>query len=146
VELRSSDPQPGDNHLRPHLRIRNSGPAVRLSELRVRYWYSEPSNAAQQAHCDWAQVGCGNLLLRFGTVSPARTGANRYLEVGFGTGAPTLASGGTTGELQLRANKTDWSNYAEADDYSYLPGGPFARTGRVTVYRNGRLVWGTEPR
>lgn len=140
VELRSAEPRVTDNHLRPHLRLANAGAPVALSELTVRYWYSEPSQAGQQAHCDWAAIGCRNLSTRFGAA-----GAARYLEVAFGPGAGTLGTGRGTGDIQLRANKVDWSNFDERDDWSYLPGGAFARAERVTLYHRGRLVWGREP-
>ena len=40
----------------------------------------------------------------------------------------------------------DWSNFAEADDYSFDPTKlSFADATRVTVYQNGTLIWRTEP-
>jgi hypothetical protein len=45
-----------------------------------------------------------------------------------------------------RFNKDDWSNFAEADDYSFDPTKlSFADWTRVTVYQNGTLIWGSEP-
>jgi len=46
----------------------------------------------------------------------------------------------------VRINKNDWTNYNEANDYSYDPTKTsFADWNRVTLYRNGQLVWGVEP-
>ncbi|HEX8528701.1 MAG TPA: T9SS type A sorting domain-containing protein, partial [Cytophagales bacterium] len=74
------------------------------------------------------------------------TGANGYLEVGFATAAGSVAAGGNSGEVQARFSKTDWSNYVEAGDYSYdATRTAYADWNRVTLYRNGVLVWGTEP-
>ena len=40
----------------------------------------------------------------------------------------------------------NWTNYNEANDYSYdATKTAFADWNRVTLYRNGALVWGTEP-
>lgn len=74
--------------------------------------------------------------------SPA-AGASHYLEVGFGSG--TLAAGASTGEMQLRFNKTDWSNFDEADDYSRSTNTAYADASKIGVYVGGTLSWGTAP-
>ena len=48
--------------------------------------------------------------------------------------------------MQNRFAKNDWSNYDERDDYSFDPTKTaYADWSRVTLYRNGVLVWGAEP-
>jgi hypothetical protein len=43
-------------------------------------------------------------------------------------------------------NKNDWSNYDETNDYSFdATKTAFSDWNRVTLYRNGVLVWGIEP-
>jgi hypothetical protein len=45
-----------------------------------------------------------------------------------------------------RMNKSDWQNFNEANDYSYDgTKTSFADWNKVTLYRNGTLVWGVEP-
>jgi len=76
-------------------------------------------------------------------VSPPRTGADSYLLVGF---QPyTLAAGASSGEIQMRINKTDWSVFNEVDDYSYGTGTSYIDWTKVTVYQDGTLIWGTAP-
>jgi len=119
---------------------------VDLSTVTVRYWYTADSTQPQTWVCDFAQVGCTNLTARFVAVSPARTGADTYLEVGFKAGTPALAAGAATGDIQDRFNHADWSNYNQANDYSFNASATaYADATRVTVYVNGTLVWGTEP-
>ena len=65
--------------------------------------------------------------------------------MGFAAGAGTLAAGANTNEIQTRFNKNDFTNYHEADDYSYLSTLTFTATTKVTAYLNGSLVYGTEP-
>ena len=85
-------------------------------------------------------------LESFVTVSPARTGADTYLLVGFSSGAGSLAAGASTGEIQARFNKNDFSNYTETGDYSCDPTKTtYTDWNKVTLYQNGTLVWGTEP-
>jgi endoglucanase len=100
---------------------------------------------AQNAACDFATINCTNVTMSLVQVSPVRTGANFYLLVGFTAGAGTLAAGANTNEIQIRFNKVDFTNYHEADDYSYVSSTSFATTAKVTAYYNGALVYGTEP-
>ncbi|MEP6654068.1 MAG: cellulose binding domain-containing protein [Myxococcales bacterium] len=152
VQYRAVAPSPGDNQIRASLNIVNGGgTSIPLRELKIRYWYTVDTSRAQTVHCDFAQVGCSRITGQFVTVSPARPGADRYLEVGFTNTAGNLAPGARTGEIQGRVQKTDFSNYNEANDYSYTTSsGVPAPTSlvdwtRVTLYRNGVKVWGTEP-
>jgi len=66
------------------------------------------------------------------------------VEVGFLNG--TLAAGQDTGDIQLRVNTSNWTNFNEADDYS-LEGGQtaYGENTRITVHRNGTLAGGIEP-
>jgi hypothetical protein len=71
--------------------------------------------------------------------------SDTYLEVGFSSNAGYLAAGDYL-DMYLRINKADWSNYAEANDYSYDGAKTvMTRWNRITLYRNGNLVWGVEP-
>ncbi|MNF00268.1 Beta-mannanase/endoglucanase A precursor [compost metagenome] len=86
------------------------------------------------------------MLGSFVKLTPAATGADYYVEISFTAGAGSLAPGANTGEIQLRINKTDWSNYNEAGDYSYDPSKTsFTDWERVPLYLNGTLAWGLEP-
>jgi hypothetical protein len=70
--------------------------------------------------------------------------ADYYLEVGFTAG--NLAPGASTGQIQNRFNKNDWSMYTQTNDYSYdASKSQFADWSKVTLYLNGKLVWGIEP-
>jgi endoglucanase len=49
-------------------------------------------------------------------------------------------------ETQARFAKSNWSNYTETGDYSFDPTKiSFTGWDHVTLYRNGVLIWGTEP-
>ncbi|MEV0096081.1 cellulose binding domain-containing protein [Streptomyces sp. NPDC050738] len=147
VQYKNNDSNPTDNAIRPALQVVNTGTgALNLSQVKVRYWFSgEAGSTVYQTWCDWAAIGAAKITSRVVAAATAKTGADRYLEVGFTSGAGSLAAGASTGEIQLRLNKSDWSNFSEADDYSRGTNTAFADAPKIAVYVNGTLVWGTAP-
>jgi hypothetical protein len=146
VQYRAGDTNATDNQMKPQFNVVNRGSvSVPLVELTLRYWLTDPS-ASEMFFCDYAKLGCSSIVGRFGAPPAPRPRADRYLEIGFTEGAGALAPGGETGEIQARCQKADFSPYQEADDYSFDPAATvFADAPRVTLYRQGVLVWGTEP-
>lgn len=131
----------------PHFEIVNSTTSsVSLSSLTIRYWFTADGTQAQQFWCDYAVVGCSNLTGTFVPLASPTSTADTYLQVGFSSGAGSLAANGNTGDLQTRFNKSDWSNYNQANDYSWNQNQTsYAAWSQVTLYLNGQLVYGTEP-
>lgn len=147
VEYANGNTTAAANIPRPHLRIvNNTNASISLSSLTMRYWYTSDGATSQQFWCDYAQAGCSNITGAFTAMaSPAGT-ADTYLQVGFSSAAGSIAVNGNSGEIQLRFNKGDWSNYNQANDYSWSPTQTsYASWSQVTLYQNGQLVWGTEP-
>lgn len=121
--------------------------AVRLSSLTLRYWYTIDGAQSQTFNCDFAQVGCSNISARFVPVSRPSPSADWYVELSFSPGAGSLAPGQSSGEIQTRFHKNDWSNFDQSNDYSLDPDQQFVYEDwpKVTLYMNGVLVWGREP-
>ncbi|PKN95408.1 MAG: hypothetical protein CVU44_01615 [Chloroflexi bacterium HGW-Chloroflexi-6] len=151
VEYMANDTgAPNDNNIKPRIKIvNNTAEAIPLSQIKLRYWYTSDSNQPQTFNCDFASVGCGNLTGVFVQLPDnslnKTTVSDTSLEIGFAESAGSLAAGGWT-EMYLRFNKNDWSNYTEANDYSFdasrmAPGA----WDRITLSRNGGLIWGVEP-
>lgn len=145
VQYRSSDTSAGDNQIKPGLQLVNTGTgAASLPSVTVRYWISSDNGATTYGSwCDWSPLDCSTVTHRVVAASTPKAGADHYLEVGFTSGS--LAPGTSTGEIQLRLSKTDWSNFDESDDYSYGAGASYADASKITVYAGGELVWGIEP-
>lgn len=146
VQYQCGDPTtPGDNAVKPFLKIVNNGAsAVDLSTLKIRYWYTKDGTVGENFTVDYQGTLSSKSVITGSFADDAR---GHYFEVGFTSGAGILAAGGgNTGTMKLRANKTDWSSYSETDDYSYdSTKTAFADWDKVTLYRNGILIWGTEP-
>jgi endo-1,4-beta-xylanase len=135
------------NQIQPYFKIVNGGSSVAMSGLKIRYWYTwEGTSQTQQFACDYAQVGSGNVTGSFVRLTTPVAGADSYVEIGFTAGAGTIATGGNSGEIQSRFNKSDWSVFTQSNDYSYdATKTAYADWTKVTLYNNGVLVWGTEP-
>ncbi|MCW5253558.1 MULTISPECIES: cellulose binding domain-containing protein [unclassified Streptomyces] len=132
----------------PWLTVRNTGSApVRLADVTLRYYFSaDAPNASYRFACDWAVRGCANVTGAFGTLSPGTATADRYLEIGFTAGAGSLAPGATSGDLQLRFHRADWSQLRQSDDHSFAADRTsYADWTRVTAHLGGATVWGTVP-
>ena len=148
VQYYRPDPNATDNAVKPHFKIFNTGTnSVALSQLTIRYWYTIDTPVdAETAVCDYAVLGCNNITLSNVTLSPVRTNADRYFQVGFAPGAGNLVGGGNTGEIQVWFHKNGWGLYSESADYSYdATKTTYGDWIRATLYQNGTLVWGTEP-
>jgi hypothetical protein len=112
----------------------------------LRYWFTRDGGAnTYQAFCDYAVITCAKVSQTVVNLSAARPGADAYLQVGFTASAGTISGTANTGQIQLRLHKTDWSNFSETADYSYLSTSTAADFTKVTGYYDGVLVWGTEP-
>jgi len=124
-----------------------------LANVTFRYWFVIGGTDTPMLSIDYAQIGSASITSKFVAVSPALTGANEYLEVGFAASAPTLTLFGDTGQIQLHAHTASYSSFdpTPTSDYSYRPcaagdtGNTYASAPTITGYINGQLAWGTEP-
>ncbi|MEN1988257.1 glycoside hydrolase family 6 protein [Paenibacillus hubeiensis] len=138
VQYHAGDTNAADNQIKPYFNIKNTGnTVVNLSDLKLRYYFTKEGSAAMDSAIDYAQIGGSNIQ---------RTFADGYVELSFTAGAGSIPAGGQSGDIQLRMYKTDWSNFDETDDYSYDPTKTsYQDWSKVTLYKDGSLVWGIEP-
>lgn len=134
------------NGISPKIKLYNTGNTnVKLSEVKLRYYYTIDGDAAQSFWCDWSSAGSGNVTGTFAAMPSAKPGADHYLEIGFTTAAGELPAGASI-EVQVRFSKSDWTNYTQTGDYSFNgTDSNYADWSKVTGYISGSLNWGVEP-
>ena len=146
VEFYNTNTQADSNSIYPKFRLTNTGSTpINLADLKLRYYYTIDGEKAQNFWCDWSPVGSSNVIGQFVKMTQSTTGADYYLEVSFSSGAGALQPN-TPIEVQCRFAKTDWTNYNQANDYSFNSSATYYATwDKVTAYLSGNLVWGVEP-
>jgi len=149
VQYLAADTSTMGQAVKPHYKVLNAGSsAVPLSQLTIRYWYTlDAPIDTELSQCDFAQLGCSNIILTNVTLSPAKATADHYFQVAFAAGAGNLAAtNGNTGEIQIWFHKSGWTVYTQTNDPSFdATKVAYADWNKVTLYQNGTLVWGTEP-
>ncbi len=132
------------NQINTYLNVANEGNVpVDYSGLTVRYWFIADGDKPLIYNLDYAELGNGNVKNKLVKVN--RSGADTYLELSFADGLGQFYPASSTGLIQQRVNKSDWSAFNEANDYSYKVAAPLAENTKITAYLNGTLVYGQEP-
>jgi endoglucanase len=120
--------------------------AIPLSDLTVRYWFTEDGADPLDYACEYALVGCANITGAFVPLSPAVTGADHYLQLGFSAWAGSLAPGASTGGIQNEIFQSSYAAMTQTNDYSFNAADTiFTPNPGITVYDDGTLIYGTEP-
>ncbi|MEO6520032.1 MAG: cellulose binding domain-containing protein [Mucilaginibacter sp.] len=134
-----------NNIIRPNLKIVNADSVtVAYNQITMRYWFTAENYAGMNTWMDYAQLGNSNVSMRYVALAQPCNGALGYMEYSFPLSG-NLSAGSNTGPIQSRFANQDWSNFNESDDYSYQNSTNYATNNHITLYRNGMLIWGTEP-
>jgi hypothetical protein len=132
--------------IRPFLQIRNTGPTpVALSQLELRYFYTNDGAQGEVVDCYFAETDCHDLVASIVTLTPARPRADHYLSVKFTANAGNVRVNDTW-SLEPAVHEPSFAAYDQAGDYSYdASKTAYSAHDEVCLYRNGTLIWGTEP-
>lgn len=146
VRLRSGRREIRSNNPAPELELVNDGVwPVPLMGLELRYWFREITTVGvrQIADLDWASPGRDKLRVEI--LPTGRGGQDYYVAVTFpNAGEATLPVGGSV-EVKLRFHKEDWSEHDQSQHYSFAPLDTYIDWDKVTLYQEGKLIWGKEP-
>jgi len=144
LDYQDGNSNPSSNQIQPALKLTNTGStAISLSDVTIRYWYTSDTTQAQVFTCDYVTIGCKNTVGKIVMMQPARPGADTYLEISFTGG--TLPANASV-EIKVRVHKSDWSNYNQSSDYSFVPdASSYIPAQRIGLYYKGTLMSGSEP-
>jgi hypothetical protein len=143
VECYNQNTAATSNQIYFYLKLINTGTsAITLSDVKMRYYYTIDGVKPQNFYCDFSSVGSANVTGTFVTMATPIADADTYLEVGFLSGAGSLAANGGYVTVQVRIAKIDFSNYIQTNDYSFNPSTSPVTWPKVTAYVSGVLVWG----
>jgi hypothetical protein len=142
------------NSPHPAIKLINVGAAtVNLSDLSIRYWFTNDGATSETAVIDFATNSAnqqiqGNITTTFTPVT--RQGADTFLQLGFtDVAANTMTGNGGTVVIDARFNSLNPAfgiTYTQTNDYSFdATKTALADWTHVTVYRQGTLIWGIEP-
>ena len=122
-----------------------SSSAITLSNVTMRYYYTCDTSASETFTCDYSTAGTANVTGTIVSMSPTYSTADTYLQIGFASGAGSIAAGGSV-DVQGRIYKSDWSNFTQTNDYSFnATATTYVDWTYVTGYVSGVLQWGTAP-
>ncbi len=152
IHARNPDLNTNDQWIKSYFRIVcNTGEEVSPFELKVRYYFTRDNHSLNELNpikytCQLENPYTGTLhnytnlaLYDYGPI----TGVDTCLEVTFSSGAPTFKGAGQYALMELViAAETPFD---ETDDYSLVLSTSFIPWEKITLYRNGILVWGIEP-
>lgn len=120
----------------------DTGQAVPLSQLTLRYWFAgDPRYLA--VVIDWATLGESHVTTRVVADSQGKQGG--YIELGFDQGAGDLAAYGTSGPILVRYHRVDWTAIDPVHDFSYRASTTDGTWTHIDLYIGQRRVWGSIP-
>jgi hypothetical protein len=125
--------------------INNSASTVDLRDVTLRYYFDADATA-YGANCTQTALRCSNITEAIGVPASPVPRANRYLQVGFASGAGALAPGQTSQAIGLQLYRMDHRELDQTHDRSFdATITHYAPSRLVTAYVGGVLSWGTEP-
>lgn len=159
---------PGDHashEPHPFLLLTNDGPNVRLSRIKVRYFFSAEVSGNWQADYFWATKLNGAPLdsgkgfspgpqLSVQPWSPAQPDADHRLELSFEPASTVVLPSGKSLEVRAWFRTDAEGQLIQSDDWSFVPssaaprsveGFVYRENAHVALYVDDHLEWGAEP-
>jgi hypothetical protein len=149
VQSSTSNTGAVSNQLYINVRIHNTGTVSEaISSLDLKYWYSKEGTNPEVVSIDWvAKLPAGTTInsQAQAALEPVTiAGQTGVVHLSFPSASINIEPNSYI-EARLRVNKSDWSNYTQTNDYSFIPQSSFTDCNKVCLYKNNVLVWGIQP-
>ena len=133
------------NTINPMFKLINkTNTDIKLSDIKIRYYFTVDSNVKQSFWCDWSSSGTSNVFGHFIELTMAKSNADHCLEIGFISASGVIATGQTV-EIQTRFSKDNWTDYSQSNDYSFNPSKDYTNSNKITMHLKEKLIYGKEP-
>lgn len=142
VKLGSSDLSSAQN-LNVSLEITNtSSKAISISSLEIKYYFTKDGSADLAMTCDHTAIQNGDAYVPLSAVSgsfSSASGNNADTLLTIKSSDNAVLEAGGVWKIQARVNKSDWSMFNPANDFSALS------AENIAIYSNGSLIFGKTP-
>ena len=127
------------------LHVQNNGPAFDLTDLTMRYWFTDDGLGPFTLEVDYAQLSGGQPIEKSAVTSMFGTeSGSNYVQIGF-TAAGNVAMGGAVDQVQVRFHTGDYKDMDTSNDFSFQGGASGTPNANITPYVNGTQVGGCVP-
>ncbi|MGO4548213.1 glycoside hydrolase family 44 protein [Paenibacillus sp. 2TAB23] len=134
-------------------KVANKGKTpIQLKDLRIRYYFTADFAGEDEKEfavgfysmVKWRTVLKESINAQIVKMPIPSADATHYLEIGFTEQSGAIPAGE---ELAWNGwfNKSDWSSFNQANDYSYLHSSTEQESSKTIVYKDGTRTWGVEP-
>jgi hypothetical protein len=147
--------------------VNDSGAAIPLSSLAIRYYFTNDLTTAGQTAVYFTDTCCGtsrtgftaDVVVTINAISPPVTGADTYLEATFDSAAGVVQNGDDV-QVEIGFHAVNYTqNLQQTNDYSFIASAAGTQmqwdacpaqcanfhSCLMTVYKDGVLVWGQPP-
>jgi hypothetical protein len=132
-----------DNQATMTLHVQNDGQAFDLTDLTIRYWFTDDGLGAFTFNVDYAQQSGGQSLTSAVTVTFGTESGSNYAQIGFSSGGSVGPEG--VDQVQVRLHTEDYKMMDQSNDFSYQGSAMATPNANITPYVNGTQVGGCVP-
>jgi hypothetical protein len=134
-----------------NIRIDNmASQSTDLSTVTLRYWYKDEGlGTALKVSNYYVSIGHSNtgsvVFDKIVAVSPAATGADHYFQLSFVGMLTAKNDSSGNDKFNIDVGLLNGGAFDVTNDYSYDGGATGAYENKITLYANGKLIWGVAP-
>lgn len=135
------------NTIYPWYRLVNeSDEAIKLSDIRIRYFLTADTTESLIFWCDWASIGAGSQVKgKFIKVPQPDGQVDTVLEISFENQDAVIKPGESL-EMHTRIGKQKWPDFTQTNDFSFnAKSTSYEPWNRIAVFVKGQFVWGQVP-
>jgi hypothetical protein len=119
---------------------------IKISDLKVRYYYTQENGLNQIFKCDYASFGEDNVSGTFADIKEKSESADKYIELKFNDKSGVIKSG-LYEEVRIVIGNSEQAKYNIENDWSAIrKAQEYTINDNIAGYLKGILNWGIEPK